>query len=78
MFKKHRDRRTTARRHAIAMAAARAAQAKAVIHGDGTATTDDVVNLAYGSHAIRLTDDEARDALAAELATVGRRLETSA
>ncbi|MEU1800873.1 hypothetical protein [Streptomyces sp. NPDC019937] len=59
-----------ARRHRIAMDAARAA----ILHGPDEPTPGDVANFAYGSTGVTLTDDEARAALAAELARYGRRL----
>jgi hypothetical protein len=70
MLNKIRERLTTTRRHRIAMRAAR----NAVIYSSTSVTPDDVINLAYGAHGIHLTDTEARDALAAELAYSGRRL----
>ncbi|MFF3730407.1 hypothetical protein ACFYXM_08840 [Streptomyces sp. NPDC002476] len=73
MFKQIRARRTAARRHGIAMSAARKAYSNAVLYGDGVPTTDDVIDLTYGSHAVRLTDTEAHDALAAVFADKGRR-----
>ncbi|MFF8910629.1 hypothetical protein [Streptomyces olivaceoviridis] len=76
MLKKLMDRRTTARRHRIAMDAAWSVHLTNLFYGEPT--TEDVINLAYGSHGIRLTETEARDALAAELARFGRRLNTPA
>ncbi|MER6607359.1 hypothetical protein ABT282_15955 [Streptomyces sp. NPDC000927] len=73
MFKNIVERRNAARRHGIAMSAARKAYSNAVIYGDGVPTTDDVINLTYGSHGFRLTDTEAHDALAAVFADNGRR-----
>lgn len=78
MLKQFRERRAAVQRHRIAMTAARTARSNAVVyHLDGP-TVDDVINLAYGTHGIRLTKDEARDALAAELANYGRRLDDTA
>lgn len=78
MLKKLKARRAAANRHRIAMAAARTARSNAVVYRLDTPTTSDVINLAYGSHGIRLGDDEAKDALAAELAKYGVRLSDSA
>jgi len=82
MLKKYREHRTQVREaraarhlHRIAMQAARQANSNAIIYRLGVPTTDDVINLAYGAHGVRLTDTEARDALAAELARGGRRLD---
>ncbi|MCQ6250892.1 hypothetical protein [Streptomyces malaysiensis] len=70
MLKQFLTRRRTARRHRIAMHAAR----DAVFYGPDEPTPGDVANFAYGSTGISLTDDEARAALAAHLARYGRRL----
>lgn len=76
MFKQYRERRVEARRHFIAMQAADQARSAAVIYREGEEpSVDDVINLAYGSHGVRLSESEARDALAAELAKYGRRLD---
>jgi hypothetical protein len=69
MFKKFAERRRTARRYRIAMAAAH----EAVLYMSGTIHRIDVVDLAYANSGIRLTPDEAEDALRAAFAKAGRR-----
>ena len=82
MFKQRQERRVAARRHRIAMRAAHRAYGSAVVYTpvdrNADPTVEDVVNLAYGSNGVRLTVDEARDALAAVLAEKGRRLNAPA
>ncbi|MFK8851221.1 hypothetical protein [Streptomyces sp. Ac-502] len=64
------DRYRQARRRRRAMRCARHIR----LHGPCDPTPADLTAYTYGATGIRLTDDEARDALTAELLAHGRRL----
>ncbi|GFE20058.1 hypothetical protein [Streptomyces nigrescens] len=68
MFKKHAEKREASRRHRQIMNAAYHLLTPG-LHLDTTArlSPEDVVVLAYGRHQIRITEEEARDALGAAL-----------
>jgi len=69
MFKKRAEARSASRRHRQIMSAARHMADSPSLWGDETIQMDPehVIVLAYGRHQIRVTPEEARDALGAAL-----------